>query len=138
MARPNVVWIYCDELRTDALGCYGTPYAEMQTPHLDAIANSGSIFRNCYCNSPVCVSSRTSVLTGLYAEDTGVYHNEGFWSQYRMDEPLPITIPEVFAQKGYTTANFGKVHIPHQFEPWMHNEPGRIGSGFSPDREWQK
>lgn len=29
---PNVLWVYCDELRTDALGCYGNPYTDIQTP----------------------------------------------------------------------------------------------------------
>ena len=135
MTRPNVIWIYCDELRADALGCYGNRYVDrMHTPNLDGIAASGALFHNCYCNSPVCVPSRTSVLSGLYPEDTGVYHNEGFWSQFRMDW-LPTLIPEVFAEHGYVTANFGKVHIPHQFDPWMVSEPGRIGSGFAPVRD---
>lgn len=133
MRKPNVIWIYCDELRADALGCYGNKYAHMETPNIDAIAESGVIFRNCYCNSPVCVPSRTSVLSGLYPEDTGVYHNEGFWSQFRMDT-LPALIPDVFAEQGYVTANFGKVHIPHQLQPWAVNEPGRIGAGFAPAR----
>jgi choline-sulfatase len=133
MTKPNVIWIYCDELRADALGCYGNRYADLDTPNLDRIAASGALFRNCFCNSPVCVPSRTSVLSGLYPEQTGVYHNEGFWSNFRLEDP-PVLIPEVFAEAGYVTANFGKVHIPHQLQPWMAGEPGRIGSGFAPDR----
>jgi choline-sulfatase len=132
--KPNFIWIYCDELRADALGCYGNRYAELETPHIDSIADSGIRFENCFCNSPVCVPSRTSLLSGLYPEDTGVYHNEGFWSQFRLDT-LPRLIPEVFADHGYMTANFGKVHIPHQLQPWKHSEPGRIGSGFAPKRD---
>ena len=120
MTAPNVIWIYCDELRTDALGCYGNPYVQPQTPNIDALAASGVQFDNCFCNSPVCVASRTSILTGLYPEDTGVYHNEAYWPGYRFDNP-PQTFPQVFAQNGYTTANFGKVHVPKSLNPWMYS-----------------
>ena len=132
MARPNVLWIYCDELRTDALGCYGNPHAAMQTPHIDALAQSGVRFDNCFCNSPVCVASRTSVLTGRYPEQTGVYHNEAVWPHYRFgeqfDEP-PRTFPARFAQHGYRTANFGKVHVPASLDVWQHSETDGSGMG---------
>ncbi|MEM7130216.1 MAG: sulfatase-like hydrolase/transferase [Chloroflexota bacterium] len=131
MTKPNILWIYCDELRSDALGCYGNPYATMQTPHIDSIAEQGVLFENSFCNSPVCVASRSSILTGLYPEQTGVYHNEAVWPNYRFDEThfgeqcnkaIPITFPEVFAQQGYTTANFGKVHVPAALRSWIHSD----------------
>lgn len=37
-SRPNIVWIYCDELRTEALGCYGHPRLKLHTPNLDRVA----------------------------------------------------------------------------------------------------
>ena len=127
MKRPNILWIYCDELRTDALGCYGNPYAEMQTPHIDSIADNGIRFDNCFCNSPVCVASRSAILTGLYPEETGVYHNEAVWPNYQFEASQngtpPITFPSVFAQNGYTTANFGKVHVPAALRAWDHHDP---------------
>ena len=130
--KPNILWIYCDELRTDALGCYGNPHAEMQTPHVDALAQRGVRFDNCFCNSPVCVASRTSVLTGRYPEQTGVYHNEAVWPHYRFgeqfDEP-PLTFPALFAQHGYRTANFGKVHVPASLDVWQHSDTGGAGMG---------
>jgi len=55
--RPNIVWIYCDELRPDALGCYGRPELDLHTPNLDRLAESGVRFTNHFCNSPICVSS---------------------------------------------------------------------------------
>ncbi|MCP4753891.1 MAG: sulfatase-like hydrolase/transferase [Proteobacteria bacterium] len=68
MKKPNIVWIYCDELRTDALGCYGNPYMDQQTPRIDSIAETGVQFENCFCNSPVRVPSRMSTLTGIKDE----------------------------------------------------------------------
>ena len=118
MSKANIVWIYCDELRADALSCYGNAHFQPRTPYLDWLAEMGVRFDRCYCNSPVCVPSRTSVLTGLYPEDTGVYHNEAAWPNYRL-LCSPVTLPQVFAENGYATANFGKVHIPHEMEPWQ-------------------
>ena len=81
--KPDIIWIYCDELRTDALACYGHPRLQLRTPNLDRLASSGVRFTNNFCNAPVCVASRYCTLTGLYPEDTGVYNNEGAWSNFR-------------------------------------------------------
>ena len=119
MKKPNIVWIYCDELRTDALGCYGNDVFKPLTPHIDSLAENGTLFENCFCNSPVCVPSRVSTLTGLYPEDTGVYHNEASWPGYKMSRDV-VTFPEVFAENGYVTANFGKWHVPEEMNRWGH------------------
>ncbi|MEM7534338.1 MAG: sulfatase-like hydrolase/transferase [Chloroflexota bacterium] len=123
--KPNILWIYSDELRTDALGCYGNPYTDISTPHIDSLAESGILFENCFCNSPVCVASRASILTGLYPEATGVYHNEAVWPNYRFDDSLtaPVqTFPALFAKQGYNVANFGKVHVPKALQPWGYSD----------------
>ena len=117
MSKPNIVWIYCDELRTDALGCYGHPVIQPHTPHLDSLAENGTLFENCFCNSPVCVPSRVATLTGRFPEATGVYHNEGAWPGYRMPTEV-TTFPQAFADNGYTTANFGKWHVPPEMNRW--------------------
>jgi arylsulfatase A-like enzyme len=109
--QPDIIWIYCDELRTDALGCYGNTRIDPHTPNLDRLAQSGVRFTNNFCNAPVCVASRCSTLSGLYPEDTGVYNNEGAWPNFRLPRRLN-TFPHVFAQNGYTTASFGKTHVP--------------------------
>lgn len=132
MRKPNIIWIYCDELRTDALGCYGHETVEMKTPNIDALAESGVRFTDCFCTSPVCVASRTSMLTGLHPEETGVYHNEGYWPPFKLDNP-PLTFPEVFSQERYTTANFGKVHIPRAFSPWHISDESGGGMGDEMD-----
>jgi choline-sulfatase len=131
MSRPNIILIYCDELRTDALGCYGHERVTMQTPHIDTIAAAGTRFNNCFCNAPVCVPSRTAHLTGMYPEQTGVYHNEAYWPDFKLDRQL-LTFPEYFAQHGYATANFGKVHLPREMSPWMlSNEQGGSVGGVN-------
>ena len=58
MNTPNVLWIQTDEQRPDSLGCYGSAWAK--TPNDAALAQRGIVFKNCACNSPVCIPSRAS------------------------------------------------------------------------------
>lgn len=116
--HPNVLWIYCDELRSDALRCYGNPHATIVTPHVDGLAESGAMFTEFYVNSPVCVPSRLSTLTGMPPERTGVYHNEATWEPYP-SVPSWRTLPQQLAEHGYATRNFGKEHLPAGMQPWQ-------------------
>ncbi|SVD89810.1 uncharacterized protein METZ01_LOCUS442664, partial [marine metagenome] len=54
----NVLLIVSDDLKADALGCYGNKIAH--TPHLDQLAKEGTLFRNAYCQGTVCRPSRAS------------------------------------------------------------------------------
>jgi arylsulfatase A-like enzyme len=65
MPRPkNVLWIMCDQLRYDYLGCTGHP--TLKTPNIDAMAKRGVRFSNAYVQSPICGPSRMSFYTGRY------------------------------------------------------------------------
>jgi choline-sulfatase len=137
--QPDIVWIYCDELRTDALGCYGNPHIDPHTPNLDRLAQNGVRFTSNFCNAPVCVASRCSTLSGQYPEETGVYNNEGAWTNFRLPRRLK-TFPQVFAQNGYATASFGKTHVPpemrHGSDP--DNEIFQVYEGSGGDmRFWE-
>lgn len=130
--RPDILWILSDELRADALGCYGHPAFQPRTPNLDRLASMGQRFTRSYCNSPVCVPSRWCMMTGRYPEQTGVYHNEASWGDctYRPDQPPLPTMPEMLAKAGYRTANFGKLHIPHGIQPFQTHD--WAGGGMGP------
>ena len=69
-APPSVLWIMLDDGRADTLSCYGRPWAD--TPHMDRIAREGVRFETAIVQNPVCVPSRTSMKSGLYAHQTGV------------------------------------------------------------------
>lgn len=119
MTGRNVLWIYCDELRADALGAYARPGGlRPHTPVLDELAADGVVFDRCYANSPVCVPSRTAALTGLSPEATGVYHNEAAAPGFPVPAGL-TTFPELLARAGYATASFGKEHVPAALRPWQ-------------------
>jgi arylsulfatase A-like enzyme len=67
--RPNLLLFMPDQLRADALGCFGNPLAH--TPHIDALARRGTRFSQAYVNHPVCTPSRVNLMTGWYPHTRG-------------------------------------------------------------------
>ena len=107
-SRPNVLLLYTDQQRWDTLRAGGNPL--IHTPNLDRLAASGALFEHCYVNSPVCMPSRQSMLTGQYPNVVGCMTN---------GIPLPetaMTIHKLLRPYGYFTANLGKLHF------WNHSD----------------
>ncbi|CAA9233969.1 MAG: Choline-sulfatase [uncultured Chloroflexi bacterium] len=102
--RPAIILITCDELRADALSCYGGRAVE--TPHLDRLAHEGVRFTRAYTASPWCLPSRASIITGLYP------HNHRAYSNFRdcRLEPERPNLYNVLRGAGYRTAHAGKCH----------------------------
>ena len=109
--RPNIVFLFPDQLRSDFLSCYGAGF--LDTPNIDAIAEGGTRYQNSYSASPLCVPARTSLLTGMNAVRNGVLDN---LHAIRADHTeIGIhTWPEILSRSGYYTAAIGKMH----FYPW--------------------
>ena len=99
----NVLLIISDDLR-DSVHCYGN--AAVQTPNLDRLAARGVRFEHAYVQYPVCNPSRTSFLTGMRCEQTGVVDNK---TPFRSRLPDVVTFPQLLRQARWHTAAFGKV-----------------------------
>ncbi len=65
----NILFIMCDQLRHDYLGCTGHP--TIRTPNIDALAARGVRFDRAYVQSPICGPSRMSFYTGRYVAGHG-------------------------------------------------------------------
>ena len=101
---PNVLMIAVDDLRPD-LGCYGN--LEVHTPAIDALAATGRLFKRAYCQQAVCNPSRTSLMTGLRPNTTGITGNH---AHFRDRLPDWITLPQHFKQNGYFAQSIGKIY----------------------------
>ncbi|MCI0540404.1 MAG: sulfatase-like hydrolase/transferase [Verrucomicrobiales bacterium] len=82
-AKPNMVFLLADDLRFNALGCYGDPIA--QTPHIDRLARRGTLFRNAFVTTSICAVSRATFFTGQWMrrhviEDFATGLNGAAWS----------------------------------------------------------
>ncbi len=62
--RPNLLMIFTDDQRHDAIGYTGND--AVQTPNLDRLAKSGLVFRNCFVNTSICAVNRANLLSGQY------------------------------------------------------------------------
>ena len=100
--RPNVLFVLCDDLRPDALGCYGSKH--VKTPNIDRLASEGVLFKNTFCTTSLCSPSRASILTGLYAHRHGVRDNF-------TELPAIPQWPAKLHESGYVTAYLGKWHM---------------------------
>ncbi len=82
MTVRNILFIMCDQLRWDHLGCAGHPY--LRTPNLDALARRGVRFSHAFVQSGICGPSRMSTYTGRYVSTHGATHNR-----------VPLSVGEV-------------------------------------------
>ncbi|MDZ4289361.1 MAG: sulfatase, partial [Prosthecobacter sp.] len=129
--RPNVLFILCDDLRPDALGCFGSKH--VKTPNIDRLASEGVLFKNTFCTTSLCSPSRASILSGVYAHAHGVTNN---FTEY----PDTMTsFPRALHDAGYATAYVGKYHMgedndePRPGFDWFVTHKGQ-GKYF--DTEW--
>jgi arylsulfatase len=107
---PNVVIVFTDDQGWGDLSCFGS--TDIPTPNIDRLAEEGMRFTNFYVSQPVCSASRSSLLTGCYANRIGISGALVPSTRHGLD-PDETTIAEVVKPLGYATACFGKWHLGH-------------------------
>jgi arylsulfatase A-like enzyme len=125
--RPNVLFIICDQLRADHLGYAGN--VVVQTPHIDALAASGTVFDQARVNNPICMPNRSTIMTGRMPSAHGVIFN---------DRSLELNTNTFVAQlrnAGWRTALIGKSHLQHGESRNAVNDFGKAAGRTSPFEE---
>ena len=124
MDRPNLVFVFADQLRYQSCGFAGD--ARAHTPHLDRLAAQSTSFENTVSVYPMCGPYRSCLFTGKYPSSTGMVINE------LRCMPDPDAIGHVLHKHGYRTGYIGKWHLygrdhspEEQFCP-----PGPYRQGF--------
>ncbi len=136
-AQPNILFIFTDQHRLSAVGCYGdTP---CKTPNIDRLAAQGVRFETAYTVCPVCSPARGTIMTGLYPHSHGIcsnVHNLGSSVHELTDNPdlLSRRLENLGYQCGYS----GKWHLGHGSEnvfgtdctPSLPKDVGFTGQNF--------
>ena len=108
--QPNILLLFTDQQRLDTIAALGN--AIIKTPALDRLVNEGTTFTRCYTPSPVCVSARCALMTGLPPHQNGCVDN----MPMSLDQPSFVERLQV---AGYQTQGIGKMHFtPKPRRPW--------------------
>ena len=126
-SKPNILFILSDQHSAKVLGHAGNNI--IRTPNLDRLASEGVSFDQAYCQNPLCVPSRVSLLTGQYSHSTGIYTNTDIL------ESNSCTLPRVLSAYGYRTCLIGKAHFNgEQFHGYQERPYGdHYGQAHQPD-----
>ena len=126
--RPNIIFILTDDQRWDALGVAGNPI--IQTPEMDALARTGTYFKNAFSTTPICAASRASILTGLYERTHGYT-----FQKPRLKQPYTdIIYPKLLKENGYHVGFFGKLGVIIDSANQYFDKSDFYDRGGSPDR----
>ncbi|MHC4994711.1 MAG: sulfatase [Planctomycetota bacterium] len=128
--KPNIVFIFIDDMGWGDLGCYGNDFID--TPNIDQLAKDGVRFTDFYAAGAVCSPTRCAVQSGQNQARIGITaHIPGHWRPFeRVITPLTtmalpldtITVAESLKAAGYRTGYIGKWHLGS-------------GAGFAPDQQ---
>jgi arylsulfatase A-like enzyme len=113
LARPNIILVLADDVSPDLYGIYGQTGAAA-TPNIDALGEQGVVFRTAWATA-MCAPTRVELMTGRYANTTGVYRNNVWLGESRKNVYSEnVAFAKILHDAGYATAIAGKWHAGTQ------------------------
>lgn len=103
LTKPNVLFIAVDDLRSD-LGCYGNSL--VKSPNIDRLSQEGLTFERTYCQMPICMASRSSILSGYRPDTYQGYFNGPLF----VLDSNALSLNQHFKNNGYNTIGLGKIY----------------------------
>ena len=116
--QPNIIYFLSDQHNFGISGFMGD--SDVLTPNMDKMADQGIVLENCYCNSPLCVPSRMSMLSGVLPTRTGILNN---MQMYPTDQ---VTMAHSLSNAGYETVLCGRMHF-QGYDQWHGFEKRLVG-----------
>ncbi len=100
---PSILWINMDDVGCE-LPCYGNK--TIQTPNMDRLVREGTKFTHAFLTAPVCSTSRSAMITGMYQTTIGANHHVSGRGDHRIELPAGVEpVPAIFQRAGYYTCN---------------------------------
>lgn len=145
--KPNILFILTEDQGAQ-MGCLGTP--GLRTPHMDALAAAGVLFKNAFVAYPVCSASKASIYTGLHSHANGILNNtvnyhkptdkvtpaeraHALFRTNRIRDGIP-TLTEILRENGYYQGATHKLHVvPNEkfpYDEFLQATNGKTASGF--------
>lgn len=115
--KPNIILIITDDQGYGDLGINGNPH--LKTPVIDKLAGESIVFDNFYV-TPVCATTRASLMTGRYSLRTGIRDTYNGGAIMATSE---TTLAELLKKADYKTGIFGKWHLGDNY-PSRPNDQG--------------
>lgn len=116
--KDNIILITTDQQRFDTIQALGNK--NIFTPHLNYLVTQGISYTRCYADCPICVPSRTTIMTGKKGYESGVVSNANHQNFMEDMTNQRKTLPAILTDNGYQTKAMGKMHF----------EPARACYGF--------
>ena len=132
--RPNIIFVFCDQLRQAAVGCYRQD--PVLTPNLDRFAADAKVLTHCVSTQPVCTPYRGMLFTGQYSMRNGLYSNCNSTRSAHLNDSF-CCFSDVFSRNGYACGYIGKLHL-HKPQPEHYHfgegprSDGSVWDAFTP------
>ena len=124
--RPNILWIIAEDMGPE-LGAYG--YGGIETPHLDRLAAEGMLFTHAFTTAPVCSTSRSAFMTGMYQTSIGAHNHRSHRDDGYQLPPGVRVLTDWLRPAGYFTANV--VHLTEDPDESFFRGTGKTDWNFT-------